>query len=156
MGGACEILADKMQNLGIDDLVIACDECPPGEESSSDSDGTVRICSFPLLPDDLTRIVMRSKSGSPAECSSTCGQWRGCISTNYGGGLLAPLNPRAKPAMCFGSNTYYFLGVASLAREGTYVLWHPPTGELRSRPKPPNVSGGTILIASSTYWMWHC
>jgi hypothetical protein len=159
MGGACETLADKMLHLGINDLMIACDFCRGGQESSSDAVGgqiTMRICSFPQLG-DLTRIVMREQvrlaGGMPVDVWAV-DSW---VWFRGAGGDFSALDPRAKPAMCAGATTYHdSFGNATTGHQGTYVIWWPVDGSLWTRDKPGTHNTGTILINGNGYWKSAC
>lgn len=157
MGGACETLADRLENLGINDLTITCDLCTGNQESSSDADfGTIQICSFPLVPVDLTRIILREQvrlaGGMPIDV------W--VVDTRVffysGGGVYSRGDSRAPAEMCAGSNPYYFLGVLTKVRVGNYVWWDPPSGELWTLAKVGMPMHTWSSLGSDSYLMYTC
>ena len=159
MGGACETLADKMLNFGIDDVVIYCDFCdPPGAESSSDpDDSSMSICNFPSQASDLARIVIREQvrlaGGLPID------MWAvdGAIWCRGAGGSTSELDTRALPEMCYGSFKWITSGGHdSGMRAGAYFLWYPVLGDLYSRKKGVVVDIGQTVLGGSIWWKHTC
>jgi len=158
MGGACETLADKMQELTLNEVTVSCDLCdPPSAESSSDLDlGTISICKFPQDLSELVRIVMREQvylaGGYPIDMWAV-DSWIWCRDS---GGLPSTPDARALPAMCAGSDVYTFMGNPTRWRYGTYVVWDPVNGGLMSRAKGPQVNSYLTLWPSSIYYKYAC